>query len=65
MIFGRDPQRRRSTAGLEYLAAEPLRAYEERKAADEAKKKETKRTRRRRRSLTRRRRTDDSRDGTA
>jgi len=28
------------TAGLDYLAAEPLRTYEERKAADEKKQKE-------------------------
>jgi hypothetical protein len=40
MVFGRDPQNAEITAGLEYLAAEPLRAYEERKAAEEAKKKE-------------------------
>lgn len=40
MVFGRDPQPAELTAGLEYLAAEPLRAYEERKAAEEAKKKE-------------------------
>jgi mono/diheme cytochrome c family protein len=39
-VLGRDPQAAELTAGLEYLAAEPLRAYEERKLADEAKKKE-------------------------
>ena len=37
-LFGREPKAEELTAGLEYLAAEPLRAYEERKAA-EAKKK--------------------------
>jgi Protein of unknown function (DUF1549)/Protein of unknown function (DUF1553)/Planctomycete cytochrome C len=36
-LFGREPKPEELTAGLEYLAAEPLRAYEERKAA-EAKK---------------------------
>ena len=40
MIFGREPKPTEMTAGVDYLAAEPLRAYEERKAADEAKKKE-------------------------
>lgn len=40
MVYGREPQPAELTAGLEYLAAEPLRAYEERKAADAAKKKE-------------------------
>jgi cytochrome c553 len=39
-VLGRDPSAAEVTAGLEYLAAEPLRAYEERKAAEEAKKKE-------------------------
>jgi hypothetical protein len=39
-VLGREPQPAEVTAGLEYLAAEPLRAYEERKAAEEAKKKE-------------------------
>jgi hypothetical protein len=39
-VFGREPQPTEITAGLDYLANEPLRAYEERKAADEAKKKE-------------------------
>jgi hypothetical protein len=38
-VLGRDPLDAELTAGLEYLAAEPLRAYEERKAAEEAKKK--------------------------
>jgi len=36
-LFGREPKPEELTAGLEYLSAEPLRAYEERKAA-EAKK---------------------------
>jgi cytochrome c553 len=36
-LFGREPKAEELTAGLEYLSAEPLRAYEERKAA-EAKK---------------------------
>jgi cytochrome c553 len=40
LVFGREPQPAEIAAGLEYLAAEPLRAYDERKAADEAKKKE-------------------------
>jgi cytochrome c553 len=40
LVFGRDPSSAELTAGLEYLAAEPLRAYEERKTAEEAKKKE-------------------------
>jgi cytochrome c553 len=40
IVFGRVPSPAEVTAGLEYLAAEPLRAYEERKAAEEAKKKE-------------------------
>ncbi len=40
MVLGRNPAEAEVTAGLEYLAAEPLRAYEERRAADEAKKKE-------------------------
>ena len=40
MVLGRDPLPAEVTAGVEYLAAEPLRAYEERKLADEAKKKE-------------------------
>jgi cytochrome c553 len=39
-VIGREPSAAEVTAGLEYLAAEPLRAYEERKAAEEAKKKE-------------------------
>jgi len=42
-LFGRDPQPEELTAGLDYLSAEPLRAYEERKAADD-KKKDTKDT---------------------
>lgn len=34
ILFARDPKAEELAAGLEYLAAEPLRAYEERKAAD-------------------------------
>lgn len=39
IVFGRDPRPEELSAGLDYLAAEPLRAYEERKkqAAEEAK----------------------------
>ena len=33
-LFGREPKPEELAAGLEYLAAEPLRAYEERKAAE-------------------------------
>lgn len=40
MVLGRDPVPAELTAGVEYLVNEPLRAYEERRAADEAKKKE-------------------------
>jgi hypothetical protein len=40
LVLGRDPQAAELTAGVEYLAAEPLRAYEERRLADQAKKKE-------------------------
>jgi cytochrome c553 len=40
LVLGRDPQAAELAAGVEYLAAEPLRAYEERRLADEAKKKE-------------------------
>jgi cytochrome c553 len=39
-LFGREPKPEELTAGLEYLAAEPLRAYEERKAAEAKKKAE-------------------------
>ena len=39
-LFGREPKPEELTAGLEYLSAEPLRTYEERKAADEKKKAE-------------------------
>jgi mono/diheme cytochrome c family protein len=39
-VLGRDPLPAELTAGVEYLAAEPLRAYEERRIAEEAKKKE-------------------------
>ena len=40
LVLGREPQPAELTAGVEYLAAEPLRAYEERRLADDAKKKE-------------------------
>jgi hypothetical protein len=40
MIFGRAPSDIEMTSALEYLAAEPLRAYEERRLADEQEKKE-------------------------
>ena len=43
-LFGRDPKPDELTAGLDYLAAEPLRAYEERKAADAKKKAEDEKT---------------------
>jgi len=33
-LFGREPKADELSAGLEYLAAEPLRAYQERKAAE-------------------------------
>ena len=39
-IFGREPSEMELATGLEYLAAEPLRAYEERRAAEEKEKKE-------------------------
>ena len=39
-LFAREPKPEELTAGLDYLAAEPLRTYEERKAADEKKQKE-------------------------
>jgi cytochrome c553/mono/diheme cytochrome c family protein len=50
ILFGRDPRPEELSAGLEYLAAEPLRAYEERRKAeaaktDEEKKKDTKKAR--------------------
>ncbi len=40
LVFAREPLDVELTAALEYLAAEPLRAYEERKLAAEAEKKE-------------------------
>jgi hypothetical protein len=40
LVFGRDPQPAELAAGVEYLVAEPLRAYEERRAAEDARKKE-------------------------
>ena len=40
LVFARDPNDAELTMALEYLAAEPLRAYEERKLAAEAEKKE-------------------------
>jgi hypothetical protein len=39
-LFGRDPAPAELSAGLEYLSAEPLRTYEERRKKDEAKKEE-------------------------
>jgi hypothetical protein len=42
ILFGRDPKPEELTAGLEYLAAEPLRAYEERRAKDAKEAKEAK-----------------------
>jgi hypothetical protein len=41
-LFGRAPLPAELAAGLDYLAAEPLRSYEERKAADEKKKADDK-----------------------
>jgi hypothetical protein len=45
-LFGREPLREELTAGVDYLSAEPLRSYEERKTADDKKKnaKDTKDT---------------------
>ena len=40
LIFGRLPSDAETAQALEFLAAEPLRAYEERKAAEEKEKKE-------------------------
>ena len=40
LVFGRAPTDAELAAGLDYLAAEPLRAYEERRAAEEKEKKE-------------------------
>ncbi len=40
LVFARDPSDAEVTMALEYLAAEPLRAYEERKLAAAAEKKE-------------------------
>jgi cytochrome c553 len=40
IVLGREPLAVEVNTALEYLAAEPLRAYEERKAADETRKKE-------------------------
>ena len=37
-LFGREPRAEELAAGLEYLSAEPLRTYEERKKKDEEKK---------------------------
>jgi len=37
-LFGREPRAEELTAGLEYLSAEPLRAYEERRKAEDTKK---------------------------
>ena len=41
-LFVREPKAEELTAGLEYLADEPLRAYEERKAADAKKQADDK-----------------------
>ena len=41
-LFGREPKADELKAGLDYLSAEPLRAYEERKAADAKKKADDK-----------------------
>jgi Protein of unknown function (DUF1549)/Protein of unknown function (DUF1553)/Planctomycete cytochrome C len=41
-LFGREPRPEELAAGLEYLSAEPLRSYEERKAADAKRKDEEK-----------------------
>jgi cytochrome c553 len=41
-LFAREPKAEELTEGLNYLSAEPLRTYEERKAADEKKKKDEK-----------------------
>jgi cytochrome c553 len=41
-LFGRDPKPEELAAGLEYLSAEPLRAYEERRAAESKKTDEEK-----------------------
>jgi hypothetical protein len=38
-LFGREPRAEELTAGLDYLAAEPLRTYEERRKKDEEEKK--------------------------
>jgi hypothetical protein len=43
-LFGREPLPEELKAGVEYLSAEPLRSYEERKTADDNKKKDTKDT---------------------
>ena len=40
ILFGRDPIETELTAGLQYVLQEPMRAYEERKAADAAKQAE-------------------------
>src|SRR4051812_19888635 len=42
ILFGREPRAEELTAGLEYLAAEPLRAYEERRKQEDAKTDEEK-----------------------
>jgi hypothetical protein len=43
-LFGREPKAEELTAGLDYLAAEPLRAYEERRIADAKKAVEDKKS---------------------
>jgi hypothetical protein len=44
ILFGRDPKPEELTAGLDYLASEPLRAYEERRKKTEAEKTEAGKT---------------------
>src|SRR5262249_27014270 len=43
ILFGRDPRPEELSAGLEFLSAEPLRAYEERRKKEDAKTDEEKR----------------------
>jgi hypothetical protein len=42
ILFGRDPRPEEMSAGLEFLSAEPLRAYEERRKKEDAKTDEEK-----------------------
>jgi hypothetical protein len=41
-LFGRDPRPEELSAGLEYLSAEPLRAYEERRKKEDARTEDEK-----------------------